>query len=54
MSTGATVQEAEVSLQHMGGHMYKVTVNVDCEDVTYTKNPSGTTFAYPACMSDID
>lgn len=34
-STGATVQEAEVSLQPMGGHMYKVTVNVDCEDVRY-------------------
>lgn len=50
---GATVQEAEVQLAPEGGHMYQVTVNVDCCDVKYTTNPSGTTFAYPACMADV-
>lgn len=53
-STGATVQEAEVNLTPTGGHMYEVSVQVDCEDVVMTKTPSTTSFAWPACMSDID
>ena len=53
-STGATVQEAEVNLTPTGGHMYEVTVQVDCEDVVMTTNPSTTSFAWPACMADVD
>ena len=53
-STGATVQEAEVNLTHAGGHMYEVTVQVDCEDVVMTTSPSSTSFAWPACMADVD
>lgn len=53
-STGATVQEAEVNLTHVGGHMYQVTVQVDCEDVVMTTSPSSTSFAWPACMADVD
>lgn len=52
-TNGATVQEAEVSLQPMGGHMYKVTVNVDCEDIKYVETPAGVTFDYPSCMSNL-
>lgn len=52
-TNGATVQEAEVSLQPMGGHMYKVTVNVDCEDIEYVENPENVTFNYPSCMSGL-
>ena len=52
-TSGATVQEAEVDLQPQGGHMYKVAVKVDCEDIAYTTNPSTQTFSYPACMSDV-
>lgn len=52
-TNGATVQEAEVSLQPMGGHMYKVTVNVDCEDILYTTDPTSVSFPYPSCMSDL-
>ena len=53
-ATGATVQEAEVDLTPMGGHMYKVTVQADCEDVVMTTSPSSTSFSWPACMSDVD
>ena len=53
-ATGATVQEAEVNLTHVGGHMYEVTVQVDCEDVVMTTSPSSTSFAWPACMADVD
>lgn len=53
-STGATVQEAEVNLTQAGGHMYEVTVQVDCEDVLMTTTPSSGSFAWPACMADID
>lgn len=53
-ATGATVQEAEVDLTPMGGHMYEVTVQVDCEDVVMTTSPSSTSFAWPACMADVD
>ena len=53
-ATGATVQEAEVNLTHAGGHMYEVTVQVDCEDVVMTTSPSSTSFSWPACMSDVD
>lgn len=53
-ATGATVQEAEVDLTPMGGHMYQVTVQVDCEDITMTTSPSTTTFSWPACMADVD
>ena len=53
-STGATVQEAEVNLTHAGGHMYEVTVQVDCEDVVMTTSPSSTSFSWPACMADVD
>ena len=53
-STGATVQEAEVNLAHAGGHMYEVTVQVDCEDVVMTTSPSSTSFSWPECMSDVD
>lgn len=53
-STGATVQEAEIDLTPMGGHMYQVSVIVNCTDVKYTTKPSTVTFAYPACMSDVD
>ena len=53
-ATGATVQEAEVDLTPMGGHMYQVTVKADCEDVVMTTSPSSTSFAWPACMSDVD
>ena len=53
-ATGATVQEAEVNLTHAGGHMYEVTVQVDCEDVVMTTSPSSTSFAWPACMADVD
>ena len=53
-ATGATVQEAEVNLTHVGGHMYEVTVQVDCEDVVMTTSPSSTSFSWPACMSDVD
>ena len=53
-STGATVQEADVNLTHVGGHMYEVTVQVDCEDVVMTTSPSSTSFAWPACMADVD
>ena len=53
-ATGATVQEAEVNLTHVGGHMYEVTVQVDCEDVVVTTSPSSTSFAWPACMEDVD
>ena len=53
-ATGATVQEAEVDLTPMGGHMYKVTVQADCEDVVMTTSPSSTSFAWPACMADVD
>ena len=52
-TNGAIVQEAEVSLQPMGGHMYKVTVNVDCEDISYTTDPTSASFPYPSCMSDL-
>ena len=52
-SNGAIVQEAEVSLQPMGGHMYKVTVNVDCEDILYTTDPTSASFPYPSCMNDL-
>lgn len=48
-----TVQEAEVLLQPMGGHMYQVVVNVDCEDVVYTETPGSVTFPYPSCMGDL-
>lgn len=48
-----TVQEAEISLNPVGGHMYNVDVAVNCEDIKYVKDPSGTTFSYPACMSDL-
>lgn len=51
---GATVQEAEVGLEPTGGSMYQVRVNVDCEDVVMTTSPSTQTFAYPACMADVD
>ena len=53
-STGATVQEAEVNLTHTGGHMYEVTVQVDCEDVLMTTKPSSGSFDWPACMADVD
>lgn len=53
-ATGATVQEAEVDLTSMGGHMYQVTVQADCEDITMTTSPSSTTFAWPDCMADVD
>ena len=53
-ATGATVQEAEVNLTHVGGHMYEVTVQVDCEDVVMTTSPSSTSFAWPECMADVD
>lgn len=49
-----TVQEAEVNLTPMGGHMYQVIVNVDCQDIKMTKEPQTTTFSYPPCMSDVD
>ena len=52
-TNGATVQEAEVSLQPMGGHMYKVAVNVDCEDIKFVEDPSNVSFSYPSCMSDL-
>lgn len=52
--TGATVQEAEVELSPMGGHMYQVTVQADCEDVVMTTSPSSTTFSWPSCMADVD
>lgn len=52
--TGATVQEAEVNLTPTGGHMYEVSVQVDCEDVIMTTTPSSTSFAWPACMADVD
>lgn len=53
-ATGVTVQEAEVDLSSMGGHMYQVTVQADCEDVVMSTSPSSTTFAWPACMADLD
>ena len=53
-TTAPTVQEAEVDLTPMGGHMYKVTVQADCEDVVMSTKPSATTFAWPACMADLD
>lgn len=53
-STGATVQEAEVNLTPTGGHMYEVSVQVDCEDIVMTTTPSSTSFAWPACMADVD
>ena len=53
-STGATVQEAEVNLTPTGGHMYEVTVQVDCEDVLMTTTPSSGSFEWPACMADVD
>lgn len=53
-ATGATVQEAEVDMTPMGGHMYQVTVQVDCEDVVMSTKPSSTTFAWPDCMADVD
>lgn len=33
--------------------MYKVTVNVDCEDIEYVENPENVTFNYPSCMSGL-
>ena len=53
-ATGATVQEAEVDLTPMGGHMYQVTVQADCEDTVMTTSPSSTSFSWPACMNDVD
>lgn len=53
-STGATVQEAEVNLTQAGGHMYEVTVQVDCEDVLMTTSPSSSSFSWPECMADVD
>lgn len=53
-STGATVQEAEIDLAPTGGHMYQVSVNVDCEDVVMTTTPSTVSFSWPSCMSDVD
>lgn len=53
-ATGAIVQEAEVDLTPMGGHMYQVTVQVDCEDTVMTTSPSSTSFSWPDCMNDVD
>lgn len=53
-ATGAIVQEAEVDLTPMGGHMYQVTVQVDCEDTVMTTKPSSTSFSWPECMNDVD
>lgn len=52
--TGATVQEAEVSIANAGGRMYEVTVQVDCEDVLMTTTPSSGSFQWPSCMEDVD
>lgn len=53
-ATGVPVQEAEVDLSSMGGHMYQVTVQADCEDVVMSTSPSSTSFSWPSCMSDLD